>query len=239
MTAEQQKIQKAAEEAIAEKPKKRVLSFSLDGRKYWIKRKLGNGRNQLVKFSPEKEFYYEIARMSIAACSEPEAVPVMALLRPDYMVTEDSGCTMKKFLDSGASEEEKEQMLYKAGAALASFHEAGIIHGRPALRDMTVKDGHVVFLDWENRFYSSKPSEQRAIDFLLLLQGICRENFPEEKTRAAAAEKGYLSVRGEKGKEEAVRFLRKHRTVGTLAKSLSCFHMADIESVAKLYRHFL
>lgn len=63
------KTQRLAEAVIRENPSRRILDFAMDGEKYWIKRKLGNGRNQLVKYSVEKEFYYEIARITIAGKS--------------------------------------------------------------------------------------------------------------------------------------------------------------------------
>ena len=47
------RIQTMAEQLIRENPKRRILDFTLEGQKYWIKRKLGNGRNQLVKYSVE------------------------------------------------------------------------------------------------------------------------------------------------------------------------------------------
>jgi tRNA A-37 threonylcarbamoyl transferase component Bud32 len=231
-------IRKAADKAIEERPKKRVLSFELSGNTYWAKRKASNGRNEWVKFSPEKEFFYEIARLSIAASLVPAHAPRVVLLTPDYMVMEDSGRTVKKFLDSDASEEEKEQILFKAGKALAELHEAGIIHGRPALRDMTVKDGDIVFLDWENRFYSKKKEEQRAIDFLLLLQGIYRERYSEEKERVAAAERGYLSVAGSEGRQEAEAYLKKHGIVTKIISALSAFPMKDVDAVRRLIQHF-
>lgn len=76
------KTQRLAEAVIRENPSRRILDFAMDGEKYWIKRKLGNGRNQLVKYSVEKEFYYEIARITIAGEKHPELVPKIVLLEP-------------------------------------------------------------------------------------------------------------------------------------------------------------
>lgn len=167
-----ERLRRMADRVISERPSDRVLNFTLDGEKYWIKRKLGNGRNQLVKYSVEKEFYYEIARMTIAGRNNPDLVPEIEVLTPDYMVTKDGGPTVKNWLDSDKSEAEKELILEEAGAALAALHKNGIVHGRPALRDITWNDGVIHFLDWENRMYSQDPATQKALDFLLLLQGI-------------------------------------------------------------------
>lgn len=190
-----ERLRRMADRVISERPSDRVLNFTLDGEEYWIKRKLGNGRNQLVKYSVEKEFYYEIARMTIAGRNNPDLVPEIEVLTPDYMVTKDGGPTVKNWLDSDKSEAEKELILEEAGAALAALHKNGIVHGRPALRDITWNDGVIHFLDWENRMYSQDPATQKALDFILLLQGIYRENYPEARERADALERGLRQKR--------------------------------------------
>ena len=103
-----ERLRRMADRLISERPSDRVLNFTLDDQKYWIKRKLGNGRNQLVKYSVEKEFYYEIARMTIAGRNNPDLVPEIEVLTPNYMVTKDGGPTVKNWLDSDKSEAEKE-----------------------------------------------------------------------------------------------------------------------------------
>lgn len=189
-----ERLRRMADRVISERPSDRVLNFTLDGEEYWIKRKLGNGRNQLVKYSVEKEFYYEIARMTIAGRNNPDLVPEIEVLTPDYMVTKDGGPTVKNWLDSDKSEAEKELILEEAGAAL---------------------------------------------DFILLLQGIYRENYPEARERADALERGYVKNGGEETREEARRFLMKHSIVGSLTRQLAPFKMKDIESVRKIYDHLL
>lgn len=114
---EAERIRGMAEQLIRENPKERIIDFTLEEQKYWIKRKLGNGRNQLVKYSVEKEFYYEIARMTIAGRFHSELVPDVVLLTPDYMVTLDGGPTLKNILGSKRREEEKEAILEENGGA--------------------------------------------------------------------------------------------------------------------------
>ena len=115
------RIQTMAEQLIRENPKRRILDFTLEGQKYWIKRKLGNGRNQLVKYSVEKDFYYEIARMTIAGRFHPELVPHMVCLTPDYMVTLDGGPTLKNVLaasETGLKGVEESEFILKTIAGL-------------------------------------------------------------------------------------------------------------------------
>ncbi len=234
MDTREERIRKAAEAAMAEKPSSRVISFSLEGETFWIKRKMGNGRRAAVKYSVEKGFYYEVARMTIAARNAPDLVAPMEVLTPTYMVTLDGGPTLKNWLDSEKSEEEKEVLLTQAGAALASLHAAGIVHGRPALRDICWQKGRFTFLDWENRLYSKELAEQKAIDFLLLLQGIGRENYKEERSCMEAMDRGYRENGGEATRGEAIRFLDKHKILCSLTEKLAPFHMKDVESVRKV-----
>lgn len=154
---------------------------------------------------------------------------------PDYMVTLDGGPTLKNVLDSKREEEEKKGILEDTGAALASLHHDGIIHGRPALRDITYLDGKLTFLDWENRMYARDRETLKALDFLLLLQGICRENYREEKSRVAAVIRGYEENGGAPSVENARHFLKHHSIIGSLVHLLSPFQMKDIESVRKIY----
>lgn len=239
MTELEQQIRESVAADIRQRPAVRVFPITIGDEKFWVKRRLGNGRNQLVKYSVEKEFYYEIARRSIAEMNCPDLVTDLVVLTPDYMVTRDGGSNVKDWLDKDIPEEEKEHILERAGEALASLHQCDIVHGRPALRDMTWDGKHLTFLDWENRMYSKDREEQKAIDLILILQGLCRENYEEEKARVKAILKGYISHGGEGTLEGARAFLQKHHVVGMLTKKLKPFHMVDVESVRKVYEYLL
>jgi tRNA A-37 threonylcarbamoyl transferase component Bud32 len=239
MNTREAQIKTAAEDAIEKYPKHRVLSFTFDDETFWIKRKMGNGRRAAVKYSAEREFYYEIARMTIAAKSTPELVVPIEVLTPTYMVTKDGGPTLKLILDSDISEDEKEKILEGAGAALATLHHADIVHGRPALRDICFRDGKYTFLDWENRLYLKKLNRQKAIDLLLLLQGLCRENYEKEKCRLKALDKGYTTAGGKDIRREAIRFLNNTSFLGKLTRKLQPFHMKDVDAVRKAAEYLL
>lgn len=231
-------LKKAAEQEIARHSQQKNIRFTLDGNVFWIKRKYSNKRNRLVKQSPEIEFFFEIARLSIAAKACPEFIPQIEILTSEYMVTRDGGPTVEDRLDSpNLSREEKKYLLYRVGAALASFHNAGVIHGRPAPRDILCSDdSKITFLDWESRLYSQKKDKQKIQDFLILLHGIYRRFYADEKEWVDAIEKGFTDTDKSGTKEKASRFLRAHPFIGALAKKLHRFHMKDIEAAEKLYR---
>lgn len=79
--------------------------------------------------------------------------------------------------------------------SLAALHNADVIHGRPAPRDIPCSTGgKITFLDWESWHYCSRKETQKIQDFLLLLHGICRINYAEERDWLDAIEKGYTDT---------------------------------------------
>ena len=69
-------------------------------------------------------------------------------------------------------------------AALAQLHSRGFIHGRPALRDVLVKNGEMKFIDFENRGERGDLQKAKMRDFLLFVYDLCREGLSEGFVRA-------------------------------------------------------
>lgn len=69
-------------------------------------------------------------------------------------------------------------------AALAQLHSRGFIHGRPALRDILVKNGEMKFIDFENRGERGDLQKAKIRDFLLFIYDLCREGLSEGLVRA-------------------------------------------------------
>ena len=234
-----EKIKTAAEAVIKKNPTRRIISFPWNGTTYWVKRKINNRRNTWFKYSAEKEFLYEVARITIAAQAHPELTPLIKVLTSDYIVTGDSGPDLCYWMETPDLEkDEKLRILELAGAGLATLHKSDIIHGRPALRDITFKNEKITFLDWQSRLYFNDISKQKIQDVLMLLHGLYRENYEEESLYAAALEKGYKHIAGEKTWKETKQLLKKYRFVGKIAKKLNRFHWKDIEAMKKIYAHF-
>ena len=234
-----EKIKTAAEAAIQKNPTRRIISFPWNGVTYWIKRKLSNRRNTWIKYSAEKEFLYEVARITIAARVHPELIPHIEILTPDYIVIADSGPDLCYWMETPDLEkDEKLRILELTGAGLATLHKSDIIHGRPALRDITCKNENITFLDWQSRLYFKDISKQKTQDVLMLLHGLYRENYTEEALYAGALEKGYKNAAGEETWEETSQLLKKYRLIGQAAKKLNRFHWKDLEAAEKIYTHF-
>ena len=118
------------------------------------------------------------------------------------------------------------------------LHQAGMTHGRPALRDFLYEDGRVTLLDWENQPRSENIKKRKTLDYLLLLLSLFREPYAR-KDYVEALEKGYADKAGGETREWARTFLRKHALIGHLAKALDVFHMKDVEAFSKLYSYLV
>ena len=126
-------FRQAVKAAIAEHKKDRNIAFTWEGQTYWIKRRLSNGRNQFAKSSVNVQFYTEVARSTIAHRLTGLS-PEIVYLDADCMVTRAAGENINHWMKESISEEEKMDILFRVGQALGELHQAGMTHGRPALR---------------------------------------------------------------------------------------------------------
>ena len=229
-------FRQAVKTAIAEHRKDRNIAFTWEGQTYWIKRRLSNGRNQFAKSSVNVQFYTEIARSSIAHTLTGLS-PEIVYLDADCMVTRAAGENINHWMRRrDVSKEEKLEILIRTGQALGELHQAGMTHGRPALRDFLFNQGKVTLLDWENQPRSENIKKRKTLDYLLLLLALFREPYAR-KDYVEALEKGYADKAGGETREWAQTFLRKHALIGHLAKALDVFHMKDVEAFSRLYRY--
>lgn len=228
-------FRQAVKAAIAEHKKDRNIAFTWEGQTYWIKRRLSNGRNQFAKSSVNVQFYTEIACSSIAHTLTGLS-PEIVYLDADCMVTRAAGDNINHWMKEPIAEEEKRNILFQVGQALGELHQAGMPHGRPALRDFLFNQGKVTLLDWENQPRSENIKKRKTLDYLLLLLSLLREPYAEEDYMKAL-EAGYAGAAGGETREWARAFLKKHGLIGHLAKALDVFHMKDVEAFSKLYRY--
>lgn len=228
-------FRQAVKAAIAEHKKDRNIAFTWEGQIYWIKRRLSNGRNQFAKSSVNVQFYTEVARSTIAHRLTGLS-PEIVYLDADCMVTRAAGENINHWMKESISEEEKMGILFRVGQALGELHQAGMTHGRPALRDFLYEDGRVTLLDWENQPRAENKDKCMALDYLLLLLSLFREPYAE-MNYIEALEKGYAEAAGRETRGKARAFLKRHAFIGNLAKALDIFHMKDVEAFSKLYRY--
>lgn len=101
-------------------------------------------------------------------------VPFVLMLQDDFLALSDSGEQLKARIDM-SDHPQRFALLQKATEALAHLHAAGLCHGRPSVRDMTIKDDVVYFIDLEeNPTVHMSLAQAQARDAWLFFNGAAR-----------------------------------------------------------------
>ena len=224
-------FKRAVDGAITQKPDKRVIGLDYQDQKYFIKRKMSNNRNVFAKANADTAFYCEVYKIMLVNQYFPLA-PEIVLLDNDYFVMKASGRPMQAVAKEAPYADCRLDAFQKAGIALAKLHEAGLHHGRPALRDIAYnkESGTITFLDWENekRFINADP---RVIDFVLFIHGMFREKWHGGQLLDTAI-KGYLAAPvGREMLRQAKSLIKDHNKAFTLCNRLRGFGWKDVNSL--------
>ncbi|MCH4188412.1 MAG: hypothetical protein LKF60_07190 [Megasphaera sp.] len=227
------------QQTLQEQPKKRVLSFTWEEKKYFIKRRISNGRNTFAKQNTSAAFWCEAYKIMTVRQYAPLA-PAIVLLTENYFVMESCGKTMQGVAKEAPWQEVRLHAFEKAGCSLALLHQAGLHHGRPALRDIAYdkENDTITFIDWENEktFVSL---DTKALDIFLFIHSCFREKWSvKDSSLIDAALKGYTSVQGSDQQIRNVKaFIHKHHLLFHVIHNLRRFGWKDVTAVdnARLY----
>jgi tRNA A-37 threonylcarbamoyl transferase component Bud32 len=207
--------------ALAEPPR-RVRRVDLpDGRRFWLKRvERLSGRLRLQKGDPERAFAAE--REGLQALTE-AGLPVarVALEGPGWMLLPDAGPVLPKVVaDPGREEAEKLAALARAGRALGLLHWAGMVHGRPAVRDICWDGQEARFIDLERFRPGRRGGPWQAVDVLILAQSAF-VLWPEDSRWLDAALAAYAVNAPEGAMDRAARLAFWLAPLGWLARGLA------------------
>lgn len=173
-------IEGVVKAALAEPPQ-RVRRLDLpDGRRFWLKRvERLSGRLRLQKGNPERTFESERAGLAEFAAA---GIPVAEVVAdgPDWLLMPDAGPVLSRVVgDPDRSEAEKLAAFAAAGQALGRLHWAGLVHGRPAVRDICWNGRDIRFIDLERFRHGRHGGVWQAADVLMFAQ-TCFTQWPEE-----------------------------------------------------------
>lgn len=232
-------LRDAVQLELQRQPQKRILVLTIEGKKYFIKRRMSNGRNRFAKQNASSAFWCEAYKI-LTVRQFADFAPSIVLMDDDYFVMEDSGKTLQGVAKEAPWQDTRMQAFQNAGRCLAELHSLGLHHGRPALRDIAYdkETDKITLLDWENEkaFVSL---DTKALDIFLFIHSCFREKWAAKDTALIdAAMKGYMS-RPESANQlhELRHFMRQHNTLFRIIHSLSRFGWVDITAVdnAKAY----
>lgn len=161
---------------LAEHKGERVYHFAYKGKTFWLKQpEQLHGVWHLLKPKPKQAFKNEIQSLQYLA-EHHAPVPKLAAVGEDYLVLEDGGKSVVSWINGDISEQSKHQILLDCAKALAMLHRKGLVHGRPAIRDILWRDGEVLFIDFEVDATKRDVNTQKARDLLLFIYNLCRED---------------------------------------------------------------
>lgn len=196
----------ALAEALAEPPR-RVRRLDLpDGRRFWLKRveRLA-GRLRLQKGDPGKAFAAE--REGLRALAQ-AGLPVADVTAegPGWVLMPDAGPVLPQVVrDKSLTEAEKLAAFARAGRALGLLHWAGMVHGRPAVRDICWDGQEARFIDLERFRAARRGGLWQAADVVMLTQTAFTA-WPEDPRWVEAALSAY-AVNAPEGAMDRVRRL--------------------------------
>lgn len=216
---------------IKQSPAKRIIIFDYEGASYVIKRRLSNGRNRFAKENPSTAFWCEAYKI-MTVNSRIAVAPHIALLGTDFFVMKHAGRTLQVVAKASAYEAIRRDVFYEAGRSLSLLHQAGLHHGRPALRDIAYdSQSHgITLLDWENeKAFVKAPAA--VLDLFLFLHSCFREEWRDTSLQDAAVA-GYLSVPTSQAVWKGLlQFIHDHSFIFSACHHLSRFGWIDVSSV--------
>lgn len=168
-------------ELLVKNPTKRIIPFEFDNHTYIIKQpEQPKVVLRWLKGSPQKAFEREVNRLKELRLLK---APIPQIYRIDQhcIVMENGGQSVRDWLKSAISSQQKQQILNDAAEALATLHNQNIVHGRPFPKDILWKESRVLFIDFEVSSHSTNLIHNKARDNILFIYGLCCENVPLDK----------------------------------------------------------
>ncbi|PIE47632.1 MAG: hypothetical protein CSA42_02370 [Gammaproteobacteria bacterium] len=168
-------------QVLAENKGKRVVCFCYEGQKYWLKQvEQQKGAEKFLKPFPTKAIQLEIKRLKWL---NQRHVPTAQLVYSgdDYFVTTDVGdCVSQLLQNSDKSEDEKQQVIAQSAQKLAELHNKNLVHGRPAIRDITYLNNQVYFIDFEAKSLFSSLYYQKRRDVIVFFYSMFQAKIDEK-----------------------------------------------------------
>jgi len=151
----------------------RLYGFELDGKKYFVKRleQHRTWRARLMKGDPARAMAREIALLK-AFSHRGAPVPQIVAQDDTCFIMNDCGPPINHPAVANAAPE----VIWRAvGTALAKLHALGLVHGRPAMRDMCWDGQKITFLDLEAGAKVKASTQDMTRDVIVLVHSILRE----------------------------------------------------------------
>ena len=179
-------------QAALDEPFQRVRRLDLpDGRRFWLKRvERLTGKMRAQKGDPARAFAAEREGLRVLAEA---GLPVaeVAAEGPDWVLMPDAGPVLSAVVaEPRRSDDEKRAAFAAAGRALGRLHWAGLVHGRPAVRDVCWDGTEARFIDLERFRKGARGGLAQAADIVMFAQTAYTQ-WPEDPRWLEAALQAY------------------------------------------------
>jgi tRNA A-37 threonylcarbamoyl transferase component Bud32 len=224
-----QELERSLQAMLADPPR-RVQRLELpDGRRFWLKRvERLQGRLRLQKGDPTRAFAAEREGLRALAA---KGLPVAEVARegPDWVLMPDAGPVLPAMVaDVARSEAEKLAAFGKAGQALGRLHWAGLVHGRPAVRDICWDGNEARFIDLERFRRGRRGGLWQAVDVVMFAQ-TAFTLWPDDGRWLDAALETYAVNAPDGAMARAARLVWWLGPLGWLARALSALRPTSRE----------
>ncbi|QGM81522.1 protein kinase family protein [Otariodibacter oris] len=223
-----------AHKLLIEHKDERVFQFDFHGKLFWLKQPEHlHGIFRLLKPYPKKSFLKEIKKLQCFS-SKHAPVPRLVLFDNDFLILEDGGKTVSDLLSENANNLAfKKELLLDSVKALNDLHKANLIHGRPAIRDMTWNNHKVLFIDFEVSSRKQDLQWQKIRDMAIFFHGLCRKDFISDDEIQYAMEQ-YENICDPQLWQAFIQLVTKYKFVYSLLKPIKSILGTDLMAVYRL-----
>ena len=155
----------------------------------------------------------------------------------EFFVIEDVGEPVARLFKYSNDEKFKHEILLKAARALAGLHALNFAHGRPALRDIAIKNGEIKFLDFESKFFSKDLELQKSRDLLVFIHELYRQKIANELVKEVIDE--YINANGDEIYEHSLRLIVKFKPLYHLLKPFKPLNKKDLNAAIRTFEYLL
>jgi len=235
-----QNLKQYVNEILKNHHDERVFSFEFDGQKFWLKRIEksieGSFLTKIFKPNPYRSFAAEIKKLEILNEANAPA-PKLVLKSDEFFVIEDVGEPVARLFKYSTDEKFKHEILLKAARALAGLHALNFAHGRPALRDIAIKNGEIKFIDFESKFFSDDLELKKCRDLLVFIHELYRQKISNELVKEAIDE--YVKANGSEIYEHSLRLIVKFKPLYYLLRPFKFLDKKDLNAAISTFELLL
>lgn len=187
-----QALKTALGQALSEAPE-RVRRVSAGGRAVWLKQveqlslrwRIQKGDTRRA-FEADRNALHILHNMGLP-------VPAVVAEGPDFFATSEVGTPISALIQARPDRAELTAVLYAAGQSLGRLHSAGVVHGRPKVRDICWDGQAARLIDFERYRQDRRSKSLLAQDMMVLLHSVFTLR-PGGQALAAAALEGWQSA---------------------------------------------